>query len=364
MSPMRRQLEGSDLPTLVEQVRAEYGDSARIVSAERVRRGGVGGFFARERFHLVIEVQPRTGRAEVRSGVAPDGTVSGPVLAPATSLLELADRVNAQEEALHGVVSTPEVSTESATFADVLARLQETVADEPPAPRAPAVVPGRRVLPDLGGRAEALGIPPAVLVGAGDPEVRYRRLVTWLESFPVPPRPAHAPGQVLALAGDVPTALRVAAGLAREVGAASHDVLVVTQSPSAVRGVPLAQVFGDAAAVAAVRRGWGRGRPSRLVVVDAPLQPDLHGWAAGVLAALAPTWTWGVVHAATKVADVAQWTTRLGQVDALALEHVAATADPASILTGCPVPVGLLDGRRATVEVWADLLTARLEAAR
>ncbi|MGZ4598611.1 MAG: hypothetical protein ACXVYY_20205 [Oryzihumus sp.] len=361
---MRRQLEGPHLPTLVEQVRAEYGNSARIVSAERVRRGGVGGFFARERFHLVIEVTPRPGQVEVRSGVAPDGTVSGPVLAPpapATSLLELADRVSAQEDALRaGAAPSPEVSTETPAFADVLARLHDTVAEA----AAPVPRTAPRVFPDLTGRAEALGIPPTVLVGAHDPVVRYRRLAAWLESFPAPPLPAHAPGQVLALAGELPAALRVAGALAREIGAAQWDIFVVTPSPSSVQGVPLARVFGDAAAVAAQRRSWGQGRPSKVVVVDAPMLPDLRGWAHGVLAALAPTLTWGVVHASSKPGDVARWAARLGQVDALALEHVAATADPASVLTQCPVPVGLLDGRRATVEVWADLLTARLEAER
>ena len=63
MSSTHLQLEGPDLPSLLEQIRAEYGPGARIVHAERIRRGGVGGFFARERYHVEVEV---TEVSEVR----------------------------------------------------------------------------------------------------------------------------------------------------------------------------------------------------------------------------------------------------------------------------------------------------------
>ena len=65
MSSTHLQLEGPDLPSLLDQVRAEYGPGARIVHAERIRRGGVGGFFARERYHLEVEVH------EVAAGGGP-----------------------------------------------------------------------------------------------------------------------------------------------------------------------------------------------------------------------------------------------------------------------------------------------------
>ena len=67
MSSTHLRLEGPDLPSLLEQVRAEYGPGARIVHAERIRRGGVGGFFARERYHVEVEV---TEVSEVRAVTA------------------------------------------------------------------------------------------------------------------------------------------------------------------------------------------------------------------------------------------------------------------------------------------------------
>ena len=46
------------------RVRREHGPTARIVKAERVRSGGIGGFFAREYFEVtpVRVPQPRSQR--------------------------------------------------------------------------------------------------------------------------------------------------------------------------------------------------------------------------------------------------------------------------------------------------------------
>ena len=56
MEPNRYVLKGKSLARLGVQALAEYGPEARIVSAERVTRGGIGGFMAREHFEAVVEV--------------------------------------------------------------------------------------------------------------------------------------------------------------------------------------------------------------------------------------------------------------------------------------------------------------------
>ena len=55
---MSRQLllEGPSIEPLLAKVREDHGSAARIIKAERVRVGGVGGFFAKERFEVTIEV--------------------------------------------------------------------------------------------------------------------------------------------------------------------------------------------------------------------------------------------------------------------------------------------------------------------
>lgn len=49
-------LEGTDLEALIVRVHGEIGPKAKVVKAERVRTGGVAGFFAKERFELTVEV--------------------------------------------------------------------------------------------------------------------------------------------------------------------------------------------------------------------------------------------------------------------------------------------------------------------
>ncbi len=49
-------LEGPDIGTLLARVRDEHGGAARIVSADKVRTGGIAGFFARQRYELTLEV--------------------------------------------------------------------------------------------------------------------------------------------------------------------------------------------------------------------------------------------------------------------------------------------------------------------
>lgn len=53
---MRFQLEGPSLEAIHVRAVAEYGQHARIVSAEKIATGGIGKFLAREHFEAIIEV--------------------------------------------------------------------------------------------------------------------------------------------------------------------------------------------------------------------------------------------------------------------------------------------------------------------
>src|SRR4029434_5142209 len=54
--PTRVLLEGQAIEPLLAQVRDEYGSGVRIISADKVRSGGVGGFFAKQHYELSVEV--------------------------------------------------------------------------------------------------------------------------------------------------------------------------------------------------------------------------------------------------------------------------------------------------------------------
>jgi hypothetical protein len=84
---------------LLERVRAELGEDARIVAANRVRRGGVGGFFSREHYEVIVD------RVHEQLGIPLVVDLRDDELAPefgsdctgATSVLELAEAVNGTE---------------------------------------------------------------------------------------------------------------------------------------------------------------------------------------------------------------------------------------------------------------------------
>ncbi|MBM6621817.1 hypothetical protein JTF08_09375 [Micrococcaceae bacterium RIT802] len=84
MQPTRFQLEAASLAELRTRVRIDYGVEARIVSAERVTVGGIGGFLARRHIEAVIEVP--SGTEPAAHGTDPD---NDPLLAPERAVLSL-----------------------------------------------------------------------------------------------------------------------------------------------------------------------------------------------------------------------------------------------------------------------------------
>jgi hypothetical protein len=142
------QLDGPDLEQLLVRAREEYGSDVRIVKADKVRSGGVGGFFARERYELSIEVDEQRGFAPPdRKPLDIETSAGRPV-----SLLDLADAISDREiDALQphqhqrqeeprsqapvaftpGISPGPALSTDGESFASILAGLTETVAGDP-----------------------------------------------------------------------------------------------------------------------------------------------------------------------------------------------------------------------------------------
>jgi hypothetical protein len=102
-------LEGPDIEALLAQIRDEHGSAARIVSADKVRRGGVGGFFARQRFEIAVELDDGSALgASARdsgdpAGNGPDGAVD-PRAVPAATFTSLVDRADAAERRLETAV--------------------------------------------------------------------------------------------------------------------------------------------------------------------------------------------------------------------------------------------------------------------
>ena len=156
-----QRFDGRDLDAALARARAKVGAGARVVSAERIRSGGLGGFFARERVEIEVELADEAWPppSSEDTTIPPDDEPTPP--GAAASLLDLvdivsdadrfepaafvqADRVDVLSDLAqarstsrpgrgrHAIKDSvpppppprrPTVSTESASFAEVLQRI-------------------------------------------------------------------------------------------------------------------------------------------------------------------------------------------------------------------------------------------------
>lgn len=403
-----RRFEGPVLEDVLERVRRDAGGEARIVAANRVRRGGLGGFFAKEHFEVLVDIATNGDNAH----------------AP-RSVLDLVEATNDEERTAQLVDLTdagaPAISTEGAAFHDVLARLSTDVTrpatDPPPAieravpagaehryrPDADlrpdavieAVVPTRpesrdrpelviaaqpapvvstiapvptrsrgrvRERPQVLERPEnalaRLGLPPRHIPrGATSSRLRAALIESLADLPAVDPLP-DAPGVTVAVVGVGARSLRLARTLADEQGLDADNVVIAAPGPLG-DAVPSWLQITDAPTADERRRSWRRRADATFVAVAMTPDGDGADWAASMLDALEPTQIWAITHAAWKPDDIDAWCEQLGGVDVLALERLDDTVSPAAVL-GLGLPIGRLEGAPATAMRWAELLLERL----
>ena len=408
---MQSRYEGPDLEALLEQVRTELGSGTKIVSANKIRSGGVAGFFAREAYEVVVE---HDGLALPAGDVANDPTVSVRPRDLAPSLMDLVDQVSEQERA-----AAPRISTESEPFASILERVARDAgmpADAAPAadiddsddefddveeidddlfvdevaPQAvpfspaPAAAPAPAPAPIVSappvhspvvatpapvgmsapaghvGALVRMGLPATYVPAAPAGLAFEAALRSSLSRLPAAPAVPKTMGSVVAIVGERGAAMELAREMAAEAGLDPDAITLATRRRVPAR-TPENLVITSSDDALEKRRSWRRRDRPSVVVVDTELSGDKPAWAYHVLAALEPEATWGVVEATRKTEDVAAWINGLGGVDALAVNDIDATTSPASVLQ-LDVPVGRIDGRPASPALWAALLTERLAA--
>lgn len=144
--PTRVLLEGPAIEPLLAQVQEEYGSGVRIVSADKVRSGGLGGFFAKQHYELSVEI-PDSTEDKTPTVTPPAGRE------PAHTLEQLLERAESQDRIAPDAPDAPAAAvvvvadTEpapNAAFADLLAGLDAAnqiagSASPRPSPRAKAV---------------------------------------------------------------------------------------------------------------------------------------------------------------------------------------------------------------------------------
>jgi hypothetical protein len=128
--PTRVLLEGPAIEPLLAQVRQEYGSGVRIISADKVRSGGFGGFFAKQHYELSVEVPDST---EDRTEMAPRKTTTPPRRAEeaAHTLEQLLERAETRDRI---VPDDPVVASPFARPSAAAAPLSGPAAVVPPDP--------------------------------------------------------------------------------------------------------------------------------------------------------------------------------------------------------------------------------------
>ncbi|WP_411730569.1 hypothetical protein [Paeniglutamicibacter sp.] len=336
---MRFRLEGPGLAEIHEQAVAEYGPHARIVSAERVTVGGIGGFLAKTHLEAIIEVPDEH---------APDGHVleSGAVPEPQRAL-EPARKPRPPKPASPALNTfaanalTPDSTAVSGGIDGLLARAD--AAELRFAPQAPGSADSV-ALPPLPGRpdfdrlldSQAFALEPATgSRAAGAPPAGT--------SVPGHPgRPAAAPGRDVVpspLAG--PGDLVVVIGLWGDASMAAGEL----DDGTALRrnAGDLAQKF-DAQALARKpimdRRGILRARATAVedgvpLLVSVAINPLLALPAQlQLLEVLAPDQLWAAVDAGRKAEDTAVWVKQVASacgIYAVVSLHAEETLSPESV---------------------------------
>ena len=402
--------EGAVLEDLLDQVRTEVGPNARIVAANRIRKGGVGGFFAREGFEVIVDLSDDTGNGNARNGQG-NGRARPQDRVPA-SVLDIADdiSVNEREQVIDLSEPLPQaaapISTETRDFGamlqDLSRQLDEEELGEPvvqtapmapphpepvieppvspqthyrrvttdqvasptvaapmptlPAPTPPPAPPRTPPAPrhDVSADAQlrALGLPHELVPSHAAAADLRTALFQRLSQLPPPPMIPRMAGVVVAVVGIGTAPISLSRRIADELEIDPDHIVLATPEPMSELSHP------DDAAMS--RRSWRRREEPTVVACSIGAGRAQLGWAHRMLDKLEPTVTWAVVEASCKPDDIAHRVSLLGGVDVLALNGIADTVSPASVL-GLGIPVGRLGSKYATPAAWADLLIERLE---
>jgi hypothetical protein len=397
--------EGAVLEDLLDQVRTEVGPNARIIAANRIRKGGVGGFFAREGFEVIVDLSDDAGNGAPRNGQG-NGRTRPQDRVPA-SVLDIADdiSINEREQVIDLSEMTsppaPPISTETRDFGAMLqdlsrqldeeelgapivepepvveppvstqARYRRVTAEPPAPPVAPPVAAPMPTLPaptpppaptrapaaprhdvSADARLRALGLPHELVPSQAAAADLRTALFQRLSQLPPPPMIPRTAGVVVAVVGIGTAPIALSRRIADELEIDPDHIVLATPEPMSELSHP------DDAAMS--RRSWRRREEPTVVACSIGAGRAQLGWAHRMLDKLEPTVTWAVVEASCKPDDIAHRVSLLGGVDVLALNGIADTVSPASVL-GLGIPVGRLGSKYATPAAWADLLIERLE---
>lgn len=388
-------LEGADPEALLARAQQEYGPAVTVVQAERVRTGGVLGFFARETYALTLEVPGE--RAALTSGAAADAGAGD----DARLAEEMADAERMRRELALGVPpETPAVRDDAAAadaFSDLLRGALQ--GDDPEVAGAggrgfsqalfPSVPLASMATPPQDGEATAVvlhswGVQRDVLdpLPASTTAATLLRLGVPQRALPaqsriddavavhdalarvgVPTLTLPRGGELLVVVGTPDLAVRVATQVTAWAGSTGRPVVMAGACPAIPGHGRRVQTPG---AAARLRERLGTDELDGPMVVALGASPGEAGAreAAGLAAAFGAEATWAVVDAGwTAQRREAVLASLRAEVAELAVAAVGLSeAQAPAALLDASAPVAWLDGVPSSRAVWTAVLEERIGA--
>lgn len=370
--------EGPNLEEVLNEARLCFGPDVEIEAANRVRRGGLLGFFASEWFEvwarpsaavaanpalalLGDEDEADTFQSMVRNAMADRHVQGSAGVEPA---------LQEYDAALDDFFGGGEPSSRELVGAGAPTGTGDTLAADHAALAAamiPATVTAPRTIPDLatGPSAAAPVTSPASTPAAVALEDAPRGVSVFEEQRQpradllwalldrldgVPAAPALPATGVVVFVGEARHALGAARTMGERLARWNGDVAVVSRSKD-IDGIPAWLLVDDLGDLANRADRW-RQRGVVPIVLDLGTEVVDLVWAIRALTALQADQVRLVTEAWRLVEDVGRTAGKLGGVDAIELVAMADTVEPLAMLD-LGIPISTVEGRPMTPELLA-----------
>ncbi|MEM9200544.1 MAG: hypothetical protein AAGC53_02745 [Actinomycetota bacterium] len=386
--------EGSDLEDVLSEAQLVFGPDVEIVQANRVRKGGMFGFFAKEWFEVwahgptsptssMSTASPALTMLERETADADIDTFQSMV----TNALAEQNEVDGFDSAMSrffGTASaddgaagagtapsarqarpvTPVVSNPSGG-ADISAMttavIDAPVVEQPTFARAVAPAhddtPSPTPVVPVTSAAVALEDAPRGASIFDEPrQARTDLLWAVLERIETATEIPAMPTQgVVAFVGDASMSLPLVQELGQRLGLWGNEVAVVT--PYVHDDIPTWLAIDDLTDLASRAPRWRRREGAVPVIIDDSIDRPNLDWVGESLEALSPAQTRLIAEAWRLPEQVGRIALRMGGIDAIDLAQAGDTIDPLAMLD-LDIPIGSVEGRPASAEllaaIWLD----------
>ena len=375
--------EGRDLEEVLSEAQLVFGPEVEIVQANRIRKGGVFGFFAREWYEVWAHgpatlANPALAMLDRDANVEEIDTFQSMVTnalaaqTPAHGFDNAMERFFGDERdreaaARDRTPTLPEAApparvarpvSEPAGAVALAERPSAAALTEAVAAVLPAAAPtvAASVMPATSAAVALEDAPRGVSIFDEPRPPRTDLLWAVLERIETMTAIPQMPQQgIVVYIGDASTTLPLVQDLGHRLGLWGNEVAVVTRRHH--DDIPTWLAIDDLGDLQSRAPRWAKREGVVPVIIDDSIDKPSLDWVGEALDALRPAQTRLIAEAWRLPEQVGRVALRLGGVDAIELAQTDDTIDPLALLD-LDIPVGSVEGRPASPEllaaVWLD----------